>query len=223
LIRADYENTVLAHYSKTQVQQEIVRFSQNRWVAVHCETVNPHGYQVLLRYDKVENDGRPPLMVTKPEHIIALLSRLKNLRPRTFHASICLYKELSRHEHVRDMRNITHCAPTWNIDNTPEKWKATMRAAKMITNFLLDEGVSKSVFVKWSGKGAHVHLHHQSLSSDLREKIAPLDAAYATVEYVNRKLAETFADITEEQNAPDLRVDNEIDLQRVFTCPLSLH
>ena len=68
-----------------------------------------------------------------------------------------------------------------------------------------------------------MHLHHQAFLSRLLGKIAPLDVAYATVEYVNRKLAATFAAVANEHNASEHKVDNEIDLKRVFTCPLSLH
>ena len=119
---------------------------------MHCEAVNPQGYQVLLRYDRADKESKPPLTVTKPEHISAVVNQFKHLRPRTFYASIYLYKDLSRQEHVRDLNNIVYCAPAWDIDNTPEKWSATAQTAKAITTFLREEGVPKSVFVKRSGK-----------------------------------------------------------------------
>jgi len=68
-----------------------------------------------------------------------------------------------------------------------------------------------------------VHIHERAFSEDLSEKISPLDAAYAVVEYVNRKLGRKFVEIAERYEAQELSVENEMDLQRVFTCPLSLH
>jgi len=223
LSESDYENIVLSHYNKPDVQREIAKFSQDRWVAIHCKFVNPQGYQVLLRYQRGEGKSKTPLTITKPDDVPLLLKRFQRLRPRAFYASICVYRELTRQEHVKDFRNIAYCAPTWDIDNTPEKWKATIEAAKEITTLLSKEGVSKSVFLKWSGKGAHVHVHQRALSPTLLQKIAPLDAAYAIVEHINRALRAKLTRIAKKNNAAELNVENEIDLQRVFTCSLSLH
>jgi len=57
----------------------------------------------------------------------------------------------------------------------------------------------------------------------LLRRINPLDAAYAIVEYVNGKLHSRYVEIAERYQAPKLKVENEMDLQRVFTSPLSLH
>lgn len=118
---SDYENVVVAHYSNQAVQKEIVKFSQNRWVAVHCEQLDPQGYSVLLRYQKGAGKGKAPLTIAKPDDIPLLLRRFKRLRPRTFYASVCVYRELTRQEHVKSLDNIVFCAPTWDIDNSPEK------------------------------------------------------------------------------------------------------
>lgn len=220
---SDYESVVVPHYDKGEVQDEIVRFSQNRWVAIQCQILNQQGYPVLLRYHRGGGKVKAPLTIAKPEEVPNLLKQYTRLRPRTFYASINVYKKLTQQDHVKALNNILHCAPTWDIDNTPEKWKATIEAAKEIISFLDREGVSKSAWFKWSGMGAHVHLHQRAFSLELLRKIAPLDAAYAIVEYVNRKLASRFADIAKSHGATGLNVENEIDLQRVFTCPLSLH
>ena len=95
--------------------------------------------------------------------------------------------------------------------------------AKEIVNFLNQEGISESVFLKWSGKGAHVHVHERAFSEDLLKKVNPLDAAYGVVEYVNRKLSKKYVEIAERYQTRELNVENEMDLQRVFTCPLSFH
>lgn len=120
-------------------------------------------------------------------------------------------------------KRIAFCLPTWDIDNAPDKWKATIAVAKEIVDLLASEGVSRSVFLKWSGKGIHVHIHHKAFSPSLLLRIDPLDIAYAVVEYVNRQLRPRYSKIAERYQAGELNIQNEMDLQRVFTCPLSLH
>lgn len=220
---SDYEKTIVHHYNKEEVQEEIVKFSRNRWVALHCEFLNPQGYQVLLRYQRAYGKDKVPLTITEPRDVPKLVERFERLKPRTFYASANVYKELTRPEHVKNLKNIACCTPTWDIDNTPQKWQATIAVAKEIVNFLNQEGVSESVFLKWSGKGVHVHIHEKAFSQDLFKKVNPLDAAYAVVEYVNRKLGRKYVGIATHYQAKELTVENEMDLQRVFTCPLSLH
>lgn len=219
---SDYEKIVVPHYNVGEIQKEIVKFSRNRWVALHCEFLNPQGYPVLLRYQRTRKE-KTPITITKLEDVPMLLKRFERLKPRTFYASASVYRELTRPDHVRSLDNILFCLPTWDIDNTPDKWEATIAVAKEIVNFLKDEQVSESVFLKWSGKGAHVHIHHKAFSTDLLRRMNPLDAAYATVEYVNAKLRSKYAEIAAKHHARELSVENEMDLQRVFTCPLSLH
>ncbi|MEM2885340.1 MAG: hypothetical protein QXF24_04545, partial [Thermoproteota archaeon] len=82
---------------------------------------------------------------------------------------------------------------------------------------------TKSAFVKWSGRGAHVHVHQDAISREALRGSSPLDVAYAVVEYVNRKLRQKFEELLAQSKAVDLRVENEMDPQRMFSCPLSLH
>jgi hypothetical protein len=220
---SEYEKTVVVHYSQKSVQQEITKFSQNRWVALHCETLNQQGYPVWLRYQKASGASKAPLTIKNDADVPALLERYKRLKPRTFYASICVYKELTSENNVKDFANIVSCSPVWDVDNVPEKWTATIEVAKEIFELLREEGVSRSVFLKWSGQGAHVHVHHKAFSLDLFRRIAPLDVAYAVVEYVNRALKTKLAEIVKKHGATELGLENETDVQRVFTCPLSLH
>lgn len=89
--------------------------------------------------------------------------------------------------------------------------------------FLEKNGVVKSVYVKWSGNGCHVHVNEKALSEELTKRISPLDAAYAMVEYTNAKLQNTFYRIVEGEKAVKLKIENKMDPQRVFSCPLTLH
>jgi len=220
---SDYEKIVVHHYNKEDVQGEIAKFSRSRWVALHCELLNPQGYQVLLRYQRAFGKAKVPLTINELKDVPELVERFKRLKPRTFYASANVYKKLTHPGHVKSLSNILFCTPTWDIDNTPEKWEATVAAAKAIVDFLNQEGASESVFLKWSGKGVHVHIHEKAFSEDMLKKVNPLDAAHALVEYVNRKLRSKYVEIAEHYQAKELSVENEMDLQRVFTCPLSLH
>lgn len=219
---SDYKRIVIPHYNSREVQEEIVKFSQNRWLAIHCEFLDPQGYPLLLRYERIGKE-KTPLTITKLEDVTMLLKRFERLKPRTFYASANVYRELTRSEHVKSLDNIAFCLPTWDIDNAPNNWEATIAVANEIVDFLEGERVSESVFLKWSGMGGHVHIHHKAFSTDLLQKINPLDAAYAIVEYVNAKLRSKYAEIAAKHDAKELSVENEMDLQRVFTCPLSLH
>jgi hypothetical protein len=220
---SDYEKIVVHHYNLREVQEEIAKFSRSRWVALHCEFLNPQGYQVLLRYQWASGKVKVPLTINEPKDVAKFVERFKRLKPRAFYASVNVYKELTHPEHVKSLENIAYCTPTWDIDNTPEKWEATIAVAKEIVSFLNQEGVSESVFLKWSGKGVHVHIHERALSENLLKKVNPLDAAYAIVDYVNRKLDRKYVEIAQRYQAQELSAENELDLQRVFTCPLSLH
>jgi len=211
---SDYEEIVVHHYKNEEVkneevQEEIVKFSRSRWVALHCEFLNPQGYQVLLRYQRASGKAKVPLTITEPKDIAKFVKRFERLKPRAFYASANVYKELTRPEHVKSLENIAYCTPTWDIDNTPEKWEATIAVAKEIVDFLNQEGVSESVFLKWSGKGAHVHIHEKAFSEDLLKKVNPLDFAYAVVEYVNRRLIERLAS-TPSRLRPKLLSQREI-------------
>jgi len=220
---SDYEKIVVHHYDEEKVQEEIAKFSRNRWVALHCDLLNPQGYQVLLRYQRALGKAKVPITISEPKDVPKFVKRFERLRPRAFYASANVYRELTQPEHVKSLTNIAFCMPTWDIDNTPEKWEATIVVAKEIVDFLNQEGVSESVFLKWSGKGVHVHIHERAFSEDLLKNVNPLDAAYAVVEYVNRKLGRKYVEIAHRYQAQELSGENEMDLQRVFTCPLSLH
>ncbi len=206
-----------AHYSKPKVQQEIAKFSNKRWVGIHCSLKTRDGRPILLRYD-----GEKPLTISDGSDVQKMLKRFGRLRPRAIYATANLYSRLTDRSDVTSLKNVIACMPTWDIDNTIENWRATLEAARQIHAFLQKKGV-KSAILKWSGKGMHVHIHQASISPKFRRKIHPFDAAYAIVEYTNRTLESGFEEIRSRMNAKQLRVDNEMDQQRLFTAPLSLH
>jgi len=214
------EDLVKLHYSNKKVQEEIALFSQSRWVGLHCMEKDRNGRPYLVRY---LSRAKIPLRITDPSDVPKLLKIFSKLKPRTFYATANVYAKVSKPEHLTDSSNIRACMPTWDIDNVPEKWEATISAAREIISFLERNGIKRSTYAVWSGKGCHIRIHHEAISPEVRRRILPLDAAYAIVEYVNSKLHGKFTEISLRRRADLLRVDNEMDQQRLFTSPLSLH
>ena len=208
----NYPNLLTEHYSKTEVQNEIVEFCKERWVAVHFLTNT--GKLVFRRYFKSE-----PLTIEEHADILKLLKHF-NYKIRSFYATANKYQNIKYLESFFAFSNIKSCTPTWDIDNAFSNWNETVKTAREIVAFLEKEGVQKSVYVKWSGNGCHVHIHENAFSNELLTEKHPLDIAYAIVEYVNSKLSTKFAQLSLKQK---IKVENNMDSARVFTCPLSLH
>ncbi|MEM3018972.1 MAG: hypothetical protein QXO92_01830 [Candidatus Bathyarchaeia archaeon] len=202
------------------IREELSRFAMNRWIGLHCQERDAQGRPYLIRY--LGRRRRFPLRIEGPEDVDKLLSIFRRLKPRTFYATANVFGSLHE-DFLADPSNIVACTPTWDVDNEPGAWRATLEAARELYAFLEQNGVSKSVFIKWSGKGCHVHLKEGAISEELRKRINPLDLAYAIVEYVNLRLRDKFLDIALRHRAEGLKIENEMDIQRLFTCPLSLH
>jgi len=74
------------------------------------------------------------------------------------------------------------------------------------------------VYLKWSGRGCHLHVSEEAFSREFLEKHHPLDAAFAVVEYVVKMVKPKLTGV-----AIGAKIENKMDLKRVFTLPLSLH
>lgn len=206
---------VARHYSKPEVREEVASYSRDRWVALHCEHRDREGRRLFIRYDR----GRA-LRIQAPDDVERLLARFGGCRPRAFYASSNLYVELAKSVGAPSLSSAYACTPCWDVDNELQGWRDTVAVCEEVVSLLDKEGVSKSVSVFWSGRGAHVRLHHLALSAEVRRCISPFDAAYAVVEYIIRKLSRASSAAF---GARGPRVENKMDPQRVFTCPLSLH
>ncbi len=195
------------YYLGDLVKREIARFSRGRWVAVHVKTRRG------LVFRRYEGSCKKPLTVSKPGDV----GRLVALGARSFYASICIYKRLGKRSDTYDLGNIVAVTPTWDVDVRSGSWRGALALTERLVSLLEKLGVYKSVFVKFSGRGFHVHLHQGCFSPKLLSRIHPLDLAYSVVEYVKDRL--------KHGETPNLKVkvENKIDLARVFTCPLSLH
>lgn len=206
------------YYKRPIVKREITDFCKDRWVAIHCEEKIGDDRPLLIRYER-----GLPLKIEGQKDVTRLLRRFGGLKPRTFYATASLYRKLkSKNDAFNYYGNVYARTPTWDIDSKPEWWEITIKVIEVIVNALREEGVKDSVYIKWSGRGAHVHINENAISKDLYGKINPIDVAYCIVDYIVRKIKPSILKINSEFNV-EIKVENLMDPQRVFTAPLSLH
>lgn len=195
---------------KEEVIREIVDFSLDRWIAVHCSKASYSQEKIMLRYFP---KSRKPLKINSEEDFRRLLQLIEVYEPRTFYASINIYSRLDSVEDVLDRMNIVGSTPTWDIDSVDNNYGKVIVAARKVVEILDRLGVSRSLIIKWSGRGIHIHIHPRAFSSELYSRIHPLDIAYSITEYVSRKIT----------GVEGVKIENKIDMGRVFTSPLSIH
>ncbi len=206
----------LSYYRRRTVAEEISVYCRRRWVAVHS---NIGGRLIFKRYMQVGGD-RVPITISTPEELARLVGEL---RARTVYATIHEYHSLAREEDTALLSNIARSSPIWDIDSTPAFYKATLEAARAVVDELERLGVVRSVFLKWSGRGVHVHLNPLAFSHELLKRMHPADAAYSIVEYVKLKVDPRVHEVSRRYEIRGLKLENRIDAQRAFTAPLSLH
>jgi len=170
-----------------------------------------------LRYWR---DGKP-LSVNTSQDVLDMLKHFGGVNPRSIYGSINIYKDLSNRFILEDPANIAYASPIWDIDGELNEWKGVINVARIIVDELERLGIIKSVFIKWSSEGAHVHVHERCFSSEILSKHNPLDVAYSLVDLALERCREKILDVISKYNS--IKVENEIDLKRVFTAPLSLH
>ena len=204
--------TPLAHYLRNEVLQEIASWLRGRWVALEGWR---DGERIFVRNER----GRP-IAVSSPNDLRNLLLRHRFVR--TVYGSLNVYSKLETQSDTESIPNIVASTPSWDIDVSYEKWKVAIEIARVIVDELERLGVVKSVYLVWSGNGVHVHISEKALSEEAKEHIHPFDAAYAVVEYVLRRARARIADIIKNVDV-GVKVENLVDLKRVFTAPLSIH
>lgn len=214
-----YHDDILRYYKDSKVKREIYEYSLNRWVA--SETASGKR-RIFIRY--WWKNG-PPLSFNSLSSFDKFLYRFKKLSPRTFYASINIYRTLSIREDTTNLDNILFSSPVWDIDGDISHYEYVIKAAKIIIEELQKYGVNESIYLVWSGRGAHIHINEKAFSSSLLKNHHPLDVSYAVVEYIirnsRRKIRDLFDKVKESER--EFKVENKIDIQRVFTSPLSLH
>ncbi|MEM1584218.1 MAG: hypothetical protein QXF28_05970 [Nitrososphaerota archaeon] len=201
---------ILEHYVKEEVVREIVDFSVNKWVAIHCSTTTDNQEKIMLRYFP---RSRRPLRIDSEDDFRRLFNLVGVYRPRTFYASINVYARIDSLEYALDRMNIIGSTPTWDIDSTDNDYRKVVAAAREILDILEKLHISRSLIIKWSGRGMHIHVHPNAFSPELYSRIHPVDVAYSVTEYVLRRITPVEG----------VNIENKIDMGRVFTTPLSLH
>jgi len=216
----NYEE-VLAYYSRLHVKSEISAYCRSRWAAL--EGLEQKNERLFLRYWR---RGTRPLTINTSEDLDEAFKRFRILRPRTVYASINLYHRLEVAADAENPSNIIKSTPIWDVDASLDSWEYALKAAEIIVSHMEKEGLDRSVYLKWSGRGIHLHIHEEAFSQKLLDKHNPLDVAFSVVEYVLRRgrngLINLAAKAPQSADRP-LRIENKIDLKRVFTAPLSLH
>jgi len=215
----DFED-VLAYYSKSQVKEEVTAYCKGRWVAL--EGLQRSGGRAFLRYTR----GGKPLTMNEPEDVDSLLKRFRFFKPRTIYASVNSYEKLENREDTENPTNIIKSMPVWDVDASLDSWEYAVKASEIIIERLDKEKLSRSVYLKWSGRGIHIHIHEEAFSKEILKEHNPLDISFSVVEYVLRRSKGQLVKVAEEAPKTEdrtLKVENKMDIKRVFTAPLSLH
>nr|MDO8100654.1 hypothetical protein [Candidatus Njordarchaeota archaeon] len=218
---ATYDN-VIEYYKSLKVREEIAAYCKRRWVAIHCEKTTPQGVPYLVRY-KGWKERKTPLIIRGEADVTKLMNMFGKLSPRAFYGTINEFGKLENPDDTDNEDNIERSTPIWDIDNEINDWRTTIKVARLIVEFLEDNGIKKSVFVKWSGNGAHVHLNPSAFSDGTFKKLGSLNISFATVQFVIVSLKPRFRELIGSTGSKELSVENKIDPKRVFTAPLSLH
>ncbi|MEM3388898.1 MAG: hypothetical protein QXI42_02745 [Thermoproteota archaeon] len=201
---------IFKYYSQPRVAEELFDYGRNRWIAVEGSSRG----RVFIRHGR---DGSP-LRLEDSSSVRRLLKEFWFVKPRSFYGSANKYGRLSTNEDLEDVSNILRSTPTWDVDNSVEKWRETLAVCRLIVETLEKENVVKSVYLKWSGRGCHVHVSEEAFSREFLKEHHPLDAAFSVVEYVTRMVKPKLNAL-----AVDAKIENKMDFKRVFTLPLSLH
>jgi hypothetical protein len=201
---------VFKYYSNPKVVEELLNYGRNRWIAIEGTSKG----RVFVRYDR----NRAPLRIQDAHDVEKILESFWFIKPRSFYGSVNKYDRLSEIGNLENVSNILYSTPTWDIDNEVDKWRETIRICRLIVDELEREKVSKSIYLKWSGRGCHIHVSEMAFSEEFLKKHHPLDASFAMVEYVIKKVKPRLEELD-----TSAKVENKMDLKRVFTLPLSLH
>ncbi len=208
----------IKHYLREEVAREIAKFCSGRWVAVEC--LSRGGRRIFYRYW----DGGAPLTIREPADIKRIINKLGRKPLRTIYGSLNIYRRLEAKDDVSRRENILMTTPSWDIDGSLEEVDLIKEAAEAMLHALEKMGVEKSVYLIWSGRGLHIHVNEKAISRGIWER-DPLRVSFSVVEYVLRSVRDDLQRICARSKAEDrrLKIENVVDIQRVFTAPLSLH
>lgn len=201
---------------KPDVINEIIDYSKNRWIALETSRLDQ---RIFIRYDKDKN----PLKINNEDEYKSLFVKFSYLKFRTIYATINIYNKIEINK-LKDLNNIKYVTPIFDIDGTLEDFEIIKNVAEIIVSYLEKYGIYKSIYLKWSGRGIHVHINEKAFSESLK-KYHPLDIAFSIVDFILKKAKDDLEkEISKAKGkSREFKVENKIDIQRVFTVPLSFH
>ena len=205
---------VISYYSRSEVSGEVAEFLRGRWAALEGSA---GGKRVFIRYRR----GRP-LTISSPADVITVVRSYSGMGARTFYGTLAIYKRIETVEDVEDAGNVVAATPFWDIDVEGGGWEYVVEAAEAIVEYLESEGVTDSVYILWSGEGAHVRINEGAFSDELLSQHHPIEVAHAVVDHVLKAIRPRLESIVRASGG-SLKVENLVDPKRVFTAPLSLH
>ncbi len=202
------------YYRNREVIEEIASFLSKRWAAV---------YTASGRWIRWEGN-RKPLHVASPDDV----ERLARLGARSFYGTIEIFLSLESDYDVIDgyPASVEGISSFIDIDiikdsRLEEAWHHVIEAARVLAEWL-EERAPGSVYVLWSGAGAHVRVCWKPLSKAAeRRGLDPLYAAYIAAEAALHAARRRLEDIINSSGA--IKIENIVGRNRLFTAPLSLH
>lgn len=209
------EAIIKNHYLKKEVMNEILVYCKNRWVAIELQAPK----RTIVRYWK---ENKKPIELKNEDYYKKLIASFSNLR--TIYATINKYRVIDV-EKLKDFSNIEKCTPIIDIDGSLEDFEIMKRIAEIIVSKAEKFGIYKSIYLKWSGRGIHIHINENSISQEILKNHCAIDVAFAIVDFlINECKYEIEREAEKAKNKErEIKVENKIDIQRVFTVPLSFH
>ncbi len=211
------EPAVLRHYLRKEVQEEVAKFCRGRWVALEARPM--HGKRIFYRYF-----DEKPLTINEPADVKKMINRFSDRNIRTIYGTINIYNRILSREDLERVENISRATPSIDIDGNLEEIDLTIEAVKMMLEGLHRHGVEKSLYLVWSGRGVHIHLNEKAISESYWRP-NPVKTAHTIVEYILKQVRSKLSEIAAKSKSYEkkLKIENIIDVQRVFTSPLSIH
>jgi len=174
--------------------------------------------------------GDKPLTVSTYSDLTELFNRFWIITPRSVYGSIEVYARLEKRSDVVEgyWSNVIFATPFIDIDIVDESrvnsvYKYVVGVVEALYQIVcVEHGVCESVYVLWTGAGAHFRFNEKGFSRDIYGEHHPVKVAYAVSEYTIRS-AKTAVEKIIQESGNAVKVENIIAPKRVFTAPLSLH
>ena len=201
------------YYKRETVCNEISDFLKDRWTAVYLDPL-------WLRWKERDK----PLRITNCRDVVDLV---ENIGARSFYGTLEKFYRLDSRSDVMDDYPINIKSATMYIDidiidegKLDEALPYVKNILKELVNWLHNMNIKDSVYILWSGAGAHLRIHEEAIGPI--DDVDPLVASYVLAEYIIRSNMKKLEEILKKSKGL-IKIENNIARNRVFTVPLSLH